>query len=79
MIRPHCFKHSDRFGRQICDQETRLLGLGIALKQVSSLKQVKDIWKSKAACDKAGEGSKAGDPLPGERCAYVVELAFANN
>ena len=26
-----------------------------------SIKKVKDVWKSKAGCDKAGEGSKAGD------------------
>ena len=28
---------------------------------MSSIKKVRDIWKSKAACDKAGKGSKAGD------------------
>ena len=28
---------------------------------MSSIKKVKDVWKSKAACDKAGEGSKARD------------------
>ena len=28
---------------------------------MSSIKKVKDVWKSKAACDTAGEGSKAGD------------------
>ena len=31
------------------------------MKQVSSIKTIKDVWKSKAECDKAGEGSKAGD------------------
>ena len=28
---------------QICDQETRLLGFGIGLKQVSSIKKVKEV------------------------------------
>ena len=28
---------------------------------MSSIKKVIDVWKSKAACDKAGEGSKVGD------------------
>ena len=28
---------------------------------MSSLKKAKDVWKSKAACDKAVEGSKSGD------------------
>ena len=28
---------------------------------MSSIKKVKDVWKSNAACDKAREGSKAGD------------------
>ena len=34
---------------------------GIGLKQVSSIKKVEDIWESKAACDKTGEGSEAED------------------
>ena len=28
---------------------------------MSGIKKVKDVWKSKAACDKAAEGSKSGD------------------
>ena len=28
---------------------------------MSSIKKVKDVWKSKAACDKAAEGRKSGD------------------
>ena len=45
---PHVSNTAIEFSRQISDQETRLLGFGIGLKQVSTIKKVKDIWKSKA-------------------------------
>ena len=37
------------------------MGFGFGLKQVSSINKAKDEWKSKAECDKAGEGSKTWD------------------
>ena len=79
LIRPHCFKHSDRIQQKNLRPGNKTTGFRYWIETSVKQKKVKDVWKSKAACDKAGEGSKAGDPLPGERCAYVVELAFANN